>query len=371
MSTSHDHRSAPAGTDADLPGERLVEIALALAAREADGPATYVEVLDILDLGGTDPVAEHALPPSDPVAGLLGRCAASSAWAVGLTGAGRVRAIDDTTTLGHGRFVHLVSRHGVSVTVVPPTAANEGAIVLGPTTTTQSGRVPDACRRIVGLPTAPPPRDTAAALVDHWLDAVLSTSLLAGSLSWADVLRCHPLARLLDGLELDPDLVAAAAKRFRWLRRATDDDVARDLFDAVDGGEPDEGAGRSVTLADLVVHHMVGRDTAAAFAEQRTDLGGWSPAQIADLTGAAGRVVTWEVLRLAAICRADPAALLDACTLSWMDAGMFARWTLGDALPTAVALDVLGRSLPGSVHDRLTAALSLLSTHDGEPLPHR
>ena len=364
MPTSRDHRSAPPG--ADPLGERLLEIALALAARDVDGPATYVEVLAPVELGTSEPVAEQALPPSDPVVGLLGRSAPRSAWAVGLTGAGKVRAIDDTTVLDHGRFVHLVTRQGVSVTVVPRTAADEAATVLGPIALAPPGRVPDACRRIMGLPTAPPPLTTTDGLVDHWLDAVLAASLLDGSLSWADVLRRHPLARLLDGLGLDPDLGDAAARRVRWLRQATDDDVARDLFDVVDDPGPDEVGDRSVTLADLVVHHIVGRDAATAFAARCTDLEGWSPARIADLTDAAGRFVTWEVLRLAAVCRSEPGGPLDACTLLWMDAGMFARWALGHALPTAVVLDLLGRTLPGSVHDRLTATLSLLAAVDDE-----
>jgi hypothetical protein len=81
-------------------------------------------------------------------------------------------------------------------------------------------------------------------------------------------------------------------------------------------------------------------------------------------------VITWEVLRLAAICRGEPDALLDACTLFWMDSGMFARWTVGEILPTTVVLEALEANLPGSVHDRLTATLSLLSAGDDEHL-HR
>jgi hypothetical protein len=55
------------------------------------------------------------------------------------------------------------------------------------------GRVPDACRRVLGLPTPPPEVDIDAVWSICWAERVLAGALLRpGGLSWSDVVDLHP-----------------------------------------------------------------------------------------------------------------------------------------------------------------------------------
>jgi hypothetical protein len=51
--------------------------------------------------------------------------------------------------------------------------------------------VPDACRRAIGLPTAPPPADTVAVVVDEWLGRVIEAAGRRPDLTWDDVVALH------------------------------------------------------------------------------------------------------------------------------------------------------------------------------------
>jgi hypothetical protein len=371
MSTTRDRRSDDARDRCVAADHRwLVELATTLAA-DPEAPAAHVVVADDVGPVGRGTVGLKALPPADPVAGLLCRRAGPDTAAIGLVGPSRSRSLVDDTT-GEGAFVHLLTPAGVSVTVAPPAGGGTNPRVLGPTTQVCRGRVADACRRILGLPTAPAASCTAGALVDQWLDAVLVATLVDGTLSWAEVLAHHPLAGLLHAIDADPRVVEAARRRRRWLRTATDDVLTEELIALV---ERRRRADRALSLPEAWLHHLVGLPDAEIRARRAPEAGGpihacepgelgsWSPSDVARLMLGAGHTVSWTQIRLAAMCGAGYGDLLDACAVHWMDAPMFARWVTGEALPRSVVLDALARNLPGGVHDLLAATLSLLDAH--------
>ena len=127
----------------------------------------------------------------DPVEGLLGFVAPRRLRAVGLVAGGRTQALDDDDRPpARGGFVHLVDRDGTSVT---RTVDAEGrSLVIGPAEEVQVGRVPDACRRALGLDTALPPPDTTAVVVDAWLEKLLAVALRHPDLSWPEVVDLQP-----------------------------------------------------------------------------------------------------------------------------------------------------------------------------------
>ena len=300
MPTSRDPASSTVGHCSDVHHRRLVDIALGLAATGDDAPAAHVVVSADPHRRTDEPTVErHPLPPDDPVVGLLGRRAPAGACAVGLVGPGRIHPLDHARGPASGVVVHLVATLGVSVTVVAPTRRGDPPHLVGPTHEVQRGRVADACRRILGLPTAPPPPDTIDLLVDDWLERVLSASLTEPALGWGDLLACHPLLCAL--------------------------------------GLTDER---------------------------------WTPSMLARATRLAGQTVGWESVRASHLERDHEGGVVSRAQLSWMDVGMFARWVRDEALPRPVVLDALDANLPGPVHDRLTATLSLVSAGDDEQL-HR
>jgi hypothetical protein len=179
---------------------------------EPPGPAGHwlVEVAELLetlgDLQGWRPILAGAVdlePPvrrrrlevvdlddTDPVAGLLGVVAPGRVRAVGFVAGCRARLLDHDVPPVRGGFVHVVDREGLSVT---HTVDADGCpYAVGPTRAVQVGRVPDACRRALGLATAPPPPDTVALVVDAWLDRVVRAARHRTDLTWADVVALHP-----------------------------------------------------------------------------------------------------------------------------------------------------------------------------------
>jgi hypothetical protein len=308
MPTSHDPRTERVRPTPDH--EWMVHLAVRLADDDDDRPPELVAAA-APSSGPPAPPAlteRHALPSEDPVEGLLGVVAPDTVEVVGLVGPSRARTLHDHAVVGHGRFVHLCHRDGTSITVVPPTSASGRRSIIGPTGEVQRGRVPDACRRILGLATAPPPGDTTDLVLDQWLDAVLSASLVNTGLTWPDVVDCHPVAPLFDDLPTGADQL---------------------------GAPPARNAARLAVVSSV--------------AGQRT----------------------WDDVRRAALGRPGPwDTRLDACTVLWMDTGMFARWVQGDHLPRSVVLDALERNLPGATYDCLVAALELTSSLrsiDGRP----
>jgi hypothetical protein len=202
---------------------RLLE---AMAGAVADqGRPTWLRLFDQPD--APDGVRFEVSP--DPET-LMGWVAPDDCVAVGVIATGRLRAVDDisgyTATGGHGPAVGdgriemacLVGRDGtIGWTVRSPGVATPP----GPPT---AGRMLDSLRRCFALPTEPPPVDPAHLMATAWLVSILekNTGSDRNRLTWSEVSRLHPLARVLAGdlppdcPDLVPGLCRLAASAWTW-----------------------------------------------------------------------------------------------------------------------------------------------------------
>ena len=230
------------------------------------------EQLDLMALDGADPIGE-----------LVGLTAPSTWEAVGVVTGARVHQLDDPgRDTEHATFVHLVDRAGVAVALMG--RPDEAPLRCGPDDRPMQGRAADVCRRMLGLPTDPPPRDMTSFVVDAWLALVVDAAVGDPSVSWAEVVGLHPGSTTP---RANPAAVAVATRRF-------------------------------------------------------------------------GAELDWDRFRQA--CASDgppPYVTIDAAAAAWMDAGMFARWLVGEMPPWESMLDLLDGVLTPSVSDRLRAAVSL------------
>ena len=121
--------------------------------------------------------------PFDVVAGFE----APEDWAVfGLRTTGRARHVDDPSApLRRVASTFLVDRHGREASVL-----RFDDEVLEPPGPAQ-GTIPDLCRRVLGMPTAPAPPTTAALWIAMWLDRLVDRwgSRIGGATlsSWAQL----------------------------------------------------------------------------------------------------------------------------------------------------------------------------------------
>jgi hypothetical protein len=113
---------------------------------------------------------------------------------VGTSGTARHLDDPDLTALDV-RVAHFLDRRGVEVSIAKNCEGAAPVLVdlCGPPTV--SGRVPDACRRVLGLPTRPPEHDPqllwALDWLDHILAAALDRDLDAPPLAWAAIEQLH------------------------------------------------------------------------------------------------------------------------------------------------------------------------------------
>ncbi|HET6949100.1 MAG TPA: hypothetical protein VFI47_01920 [Acidimicrobiales bacterium] len=156
-------------------------------------------------------------------------------WAHRLDDPGRARAESPPVTVAV--LVHRVGtavgllRQGTTVTAMPEPP---------------QGIVPDACRRALGLPTAPAPPTTAELWALCWLDRLVATAALEPGRrrldGWDAVAALHPAARPLPAAN-DPAALAGAAaalaRAWPWHRLRYEPAVL-DL----PGSPPDPGLGR-------------------------------------------------------------------------------------------------------------------------------
>jgi hypothetical protein len=179
---------------------------------------------------GADEVVVHPLYAPDPVDALVGRIAAADVVAVGLRAPARSRLARGQGPVVHGVVVHLVDRTGTSVTVAPAL----GPLVVGPTREPIAGRAADACRRMLGLPTAPAPPPTVDTVVLLWLSRLARVAAGDPRLDWPGALSRLP--RPLTPTATPADAAAAlrdATVRWSW----------EELRRAVAAGNPDAAAG--------------------------------------------------------------------------------------------------------------------------------
>ncbi len=176
-----------------------------------------------------------------PVANLLGWSAPASVdtlvFVGGGTATGPGRAVDPAAvTAGAGR------PDGGPVPVLPEvevvvaidrSGRLAGRVRTGDTVERRppaGGRLFDALHRCLGLATAAPAESTAGLLATLWLAAIAATGTRRGCpLSWADAVRCHPIAAALTSEDPSIDeqaleeAIVAVPRIWTWeaLREAT------------------------------------------------------------------------------------------------------------------------------------------------------
>jgi hypothetical protein len=184
----------------DLPparGELLRALGSILLDERING-SFAIALTDDLDEPGALDLLLRDLPADDPIGALLG-FRAPDAWdAFGVITSGTARELSGPAPPRPVRVVHMIDRHGVEVSLAIDTSDVPGgrpAIVDLSGPPQSCGRVPDTCRRVLGLPTPPPVDDPSRFWTVDWLDRVLAEVLRrdlgAPPITWEAVERLH------------------------------------------------------------------------------------------------------------------------------------------------------------------------------------
>lgn len=205
----------------------------------------------VLVLLRADALTIESLLGADAVAALRGRVAPPDVDAVGFVAAAHIDASSTTdapsptgpSTRTDGTVAHVVDRHGTAATALCADALRR---TIGPTTTPQCGRVPDACRRVLQLPTAPPDRSMLDFVVAAWLEIITRRALVDPSLDWPDLLALHPAVAALP----DPATVTEVARATVELGLALDWERFRRVVASIGGFPFGEGAERTAEWMD-------------------------------------------------------------------------------------------------------------------------
>lgn len=202
--------------------QRLADVLLDAAGDRAEeqGHPMWVRVLDT---AAGDPDDSFSLALSAESAGLLGWVATADCRAVGVVATGRLRPMECAApdivdpSADRIRMVCLVSRQGQTAWKM---ALPDGTASMQPPS---EGRMLDCLRRCFGLPTPPPPASPARLQAAAWLAAILEQADGARRpLSWSEVSRLHPVARVLDGdlrgrcSTVLPGLIRLAGSAWTW-----------------------------------------------------------------------------------------------------------------------------------------------------------
>jgi hypothetical protein len=126
------------------------------------------------------------LDPDDPLADLYGLVTPPDVATVAFVGDVRARRVDEAPPrriVRDGRLVHLLHRDGTEVRALPGGLQGPAA-VTAPTRQPSAGRVGDACRRMLGLSTAPPPTNTLHWWVDCWAQMVFLLAIEGEDTTW-------------------------------------------------------------------------------------------------------------------------------------------------------------------------------------------
>jgi len=200
------------------------------------------------------------LVTDDDISHLLGWRVPDECWAVGLVGGGTRIPLDVSATVDHQEPEHrirlccLVGRDGTVATLL----RNPDGLVAA--SGDAEGRVMDALRRALGLPTPPPESGTADLLATLWIDTLLEVADSGVHLEWPAAASLHPAMRILAtqghdiGLEHITMIARVATAAWSWenLRvQARDDDLLHHLVPAKLAGWMDEGMFARWILSDL------------------------------------------------------------------------------------------------------------------------
>jgi hypothetical protein len=229
------------------------------------GCPMWVQVLDREAERRSDPDGSDEGPCiafSDRPEGFLGWVATDDCQGVGVVATGQMRHLDDldfddeewdpsfrrpdwARHEGPVELACVVRRDGtVSWTVRLP----DGEVVTEPPS---EGRLLDCMRRCFGLPTPPPPGDPVNLQSSAWLASILeATADVTRKLTWSEVTRLHPLARVIEGdlhpdcAHLFPGLIRVAAAAWTWgdfRAQACQEDCLEDVISPELAGWMDDG----------------------------------------------------------------------------------------------------------------------------------
>jgi hypothetical protein len=215
----------------------------ALAAPASRGPESALLRVSAASADRPGELAWFPIDPIHPLDLLLGYVAPLHWWALGVSSCGRQHPIG-----GDGRVVRSAGSPRVRITMLLDRSGGAAALLRRGDERTAlrgppDGTVADACRRALGLVTAPPPPTTAGLWTRSWLDRVVDTLAPssgarggAGRPTWRDLTRLHPassaVATRWSGLGLGPDADALAdatralADAWPWARLRADPAVA-------------------------------------------------------------------------------------------------------------------------------------------------
>ncbi|MCX6505839.1 MAG: hypothetical protein NTU96_02015 [Actinobacteria bacterium] len=141
-------------------------------------------------------VAQVPLNADDPVASLFCRTVDTHISAVGIYAPATLSGSIDTSIVSVDQtVVHIVHRSGNALTAL---SQLESVRTFGPTTEPQHGRVPDACRRILGLATAPPTHSMTDFVIAAWLEVISRVALQHPGITWSDIVALHPACNSID-----------------------------------------------------------------------------------------------------------------------------------------------------------------------------
>lgn len=167
--------------------------AIARIADEATLPDDQHLLLFVEPAGDDVDVGVRPLDPGEhPFSALAGFTAPDTWAAVGVRASGTARFLDDPAREPERTATtFLVDRQGHEASLLR--TAEGVQVASGP----MEGTIPDACRRVLGLATAPPPPSTAVLWTLAWLDRLLTAwgepvERRHLSSSWEEVARRHP-----------------------------------------------------------------------------------------------------------------------------------------------------------------------------------
>jgi len=224
----------------------------------AQGHPVWVRVMDSPE--GDDEEHFSVALSMEPDA-LLGWVATSDCRAVGVIATGRLRALDEVPagvvdpTDAPIRMACLMTRTGG---IAWKMVLSDGVTIDEPPS---EGRMLDCLRRCFGIPTPRPPASPSRLQTVAWLAAVLEQAQGARRpLSWSEVSRLHPVARVLGdelgahGSDLLAGLVRMAGSAWSWedfRLQAKQEGCLEEIIDAELAGWMDDGMFARWVLADL------------------------------------------------------------------------------------------------------------------------
>jgi len=175
------------------PRSELHELASMLLDDQIDGPLA-VAIAAYSHDGHID-LSVRALPSVDPIGSLFGFYAPDPWLAFGVAMRGTAHHVDipDDAAIPV-RISYLLDRKGFEVSVARAEGTSPLLVDLSGDPATL-GRVPDTCRRVLGLPTEPADADPQLLWGLDWLDRILasvvSRDLGSLPLTWPEVRQLH------------------------------------------------------------------------------------------------------------------------------------------------------------------------------------